>query len=489
MATLPKTLGTRFLLDPDAAKASTEAYGNLHRLVQAGQFQAAHAVGMVLVAPGPWRLSPKSHLQHGLAQAMNWLCAMLGRDCPAVGSEPARTAAQAAAWRDSQGGLASAVPVTPWPIKPDRAWDPAAVEALLGTVAVDRYGSAFNGFREAVQEELRCRVHARVASPWRGAVQPVAPQFAALTDDQLVAAVERGIAIAFPRAYGEDIGLLPLLAAMLDLAGGRRDAAVARLARYLPVAKPPEHEHPFRNWTPYADLLASRALGPPLGITDAAAADYVQRLATRTPFTVASPAPRPWKAVLKAYATRLADDGVDAERLLGTLASGEPEPKPLVARARKGQALNAAASEATLLALESRLGQALPPSYRDFLATSDGLVVPDFVSLLPAADVDWLHVRAPDTVAAWTQDADEATDEEYAVYGADQDCVVMRPRHLHRALQVSTTCDGDVLLLIPGVRFGDEWEAWFLGAKNPGAYRFRSFRDLLEQSVLIEQET
>jgi len=75
-----------------------------------------------------------------------------------------------------------------------------------------------------------------------------------------------------------------------------------------------------------------------------------------------------------------------------------------------------------------------------------------------------------------------------AVYGADQDCVHMRARHLRRALQVSASCDGDVLLLVPAVRFGDEWEAWFLGAKNPGAFRFKSFRALMDQHVLAEQE-
>ena len=59
----------------------------------------------------------------------------------------------------------------------------------------------------------------------------------------------------------------------------------------------------------------------------------------------------------------------------------------------------------------------------------------------------------------------------------------MRPRHLRMALQVSTELDGDVLLLVPGVRFGAEWEAWFLGAKNPGAYRYRSFADMFRAVV------
>lgn len=486
MAAIPKKLGTRFLLDPDQAKAANEALANLERLIQAGQFEAAHAVGTALIAPGPWRLSPRSPAQYWLGMAMSWLCARLQRDCPAVDQHPARPASQAAAWVAQQGGLAAVVPVNPWPIRPDKARDRAGLEALLATVQPERYGGEFNLFREHAIEELRCRVHARIAKDLPGDPQPPSPKFASLTHAELADTIERGIGIAFPRDFGASAGLSPMFAAVLDLLDGKPDLATARLARFLPVVKPPESVANFRFWPPYADLLASRALGPAFGIADAGAAAYVEALAGRTPFTITAAAPRPWKVVLKAYAARLADDGVDADRLTATLSYAMPEPKALMARARKGHALNAGAGEEKLAALEARLGMPLPPSYREFLAASDGLVVPDFVSLLPAADVDWLRVRESETIEAWNQGAEEASDADYDVYGADQDCIHMRPRHLHDALQVSASGDGDVLLLVPAVRFGDEWEAWFLGAKNPGAFRFRSFRDLLEQQVLAE---
>lgn len=166
-----------------------------------------------------------------------------------------------------------------------------------------------------------------------------------------------------------------------------------------------------------------------------------------------------------------------------------PRSEPLLQLAQRGKLLNRAAGEDDVAALEARLGSNLPPSYREFLLTSDGLVVPTFgVSLLPAAQVDWFrNLDEVGTIEIWNESDDEATDAQDAIYGADQDCVHMRPRHLRTALQISTSADGDVLLLIPEVRFGAEWEAWFFGNKNPGAYRYRSFRALMQQCVLATE--
>ncbi|HJU39177.1 MAG TPA: SMI1/KNR4 family protein [Tahibacter sp.] len=163
----------------------------------------------------------------------------------------------------------------------------------------------------------------------------------------------------------------------------------------------------------------------------------------------------------------------------------QPVSDALVERADNGECTAPGFDEAALVALENRLGTSLPPSYRRFLAATDGLVVASHVSLLPASDVDWYRLLDPESVESW-QSNDEATDAQYDVYGPAQDCIHMRTRHLYGALQISTSIDGDVLLLVPAVRFGDEWEAWFLGAKNPGAVRYRSFADMVDALFFVD---
>lgn len=47
--------------------------------------------------------------------------------------------------------------------------------------------------------------------------------------------------------------------------------------------------------------------------------------------------------------------------------------------------------------------------------------------------------------------------------------------------------DGDVILLNPKTRFGDEWEAWYFSNALPGAKRYQSFADLV-QAEIFERE-
>ena len=71
------------------------------------------------------------------------------------------------------------------------------------------------------------------------------------------------------------------------------------------------------------------------------------------------------------------------------------------------------------------------------------------------------------------------SDEEHRRYGDKQDCVVFDARHLSTAIQVSEVGDG-VLLLSPAVLTADgEWEAWLFATWLPGAARFSSWWDLL----------
>ena len=189
-----------------------------------------------------------------------------------------------------------------------------------------------------------------------------------------------------------------------------------------------------------------------------------------------------WTALLARFCDeqiRRVEATSDLHDVAEMLTHHQPVSDSLVERADLGECMAPGLDEAALAGLERRLGSPLPPSYRRFLAATDGLVVASNVSLLPACDVGWYRDLDHDAVESW-QRWEEASDAQYEVYGPAQDCIYMRPRHLRTALQISTSIDGDVLLLVPAVRFGHEWEAWFLGAKNPGANRYRSFDEMVD---------
>lgn len=200
----------------------------------------------------------------------------------------------------------------------------------------------------------------------------------------------------------------------------------------------------------------------------------------------ASSATFDWPAALLKQCDQLRLDLAEEEELenaIGMLEFHSPISSALIERAGRREFTAPGLDDAAIATLEARLGTRLPRSYRAFLQTTDGLFAGGHLSLLPAADVEWFVTLEPETVAIWEQDKEETTDEQYATYGPEQDCIHMRTRHLRSALQVSTSIDGDVLLLVPDVRFGDEWEAWFFGAKNPGAYRYRSFAEMVEDTL------
>ncbi|HEV2447116.1 MAG TPA: SMI1/KNR4 family protein, partial [Candidatus Sulfopaludibacter sp.] len=109
-----------------------------------------------------------------------------------------------------------------------------------------------------------------------------------------------------------------------------------------------------------------------------------------------------------------------------------------------------------IIALERRIGQALPPSYRSFLAESDGFLSPDiFIPALHGTkEADWFGVRH----AEWAQ----AYRDTYP--------------HLGSYLQVSSAGDGAVVLLNPNVKASDgEWQTCFFANWIPGARVHASF--------------
>ena len=127
------------------------------------------------------------------------------------------------------------------------------------------------------------------------------------------------------------------------------------------------------------------------------------------------------------------------------------------------------ANESRLAAAEARLGVELPPSYRTFLAASDGFLQPDlFVPRLRAVDeIEWYGDADPASAATWAEFA-EPGDPIGRLAGC---------------LQVSDVelVGSAVYLLDPVSRGPDgEWEAYVLAHWVPGVERHASFFDLME---------
>ena len=109
---------------------------------------------------------------------------------------------------------------------------------------------------------------------------------------------------------------------------------------------------------------------------------------------------------------------------------------------------------------ESRLGLALPPTYRSFLATSDGWrQTGTFVDrILPVDEVERLATHHGDVIDLWRWSAEFA--------------------FLHDAVVLSESTQPDMYLLNPRVVDADgEYETWIFGTEDPK--RFPSFAALM----------
>lgn len=143
------------------------------------------------------------------------------------------------------------------------------------------------------------------------------------------------------------------------------------------------------------------------------------------------------------------------------------------------------ATDDQIASAEARLGVSFPPSYRDFLKVSNGLrsIVDYGIRFYSIEEVDWFAARNQDWIDVWTSDIKETPsvpDEKYFVYGKEQDCAYVRSEYMQTALAVSSECDGYIYLLNPRIITPDgEWEAWDFGNKLPGAFRYRSFQEMM----------
>ena len=164
------------------------------------------------------------------------------------------------------------------------------------------------------------------------------------------------------------------------------------------------------------------------------------------------------------------------------------------------------ATEDQIVRTETRLEVKLPPSYRDFLKVTNGWrqtakQTAGFNHRFWSTEqIEWFGVRHPRWIKAFSERHDAAgsslddsrelddqwepigiSDEDYFVYGENQDPSTIRPEYLKTALEISDVGLDSIYLLNPQVVTPDgEWEAWFFADYLPGADRYRSFQEMME---------
>ncbi|MFJ1704576.1 SMI1/KNR4 family protein [Kitasatospora sp. NPDC088346] len=188
-----------------------------------------------------------------------------------------------------------------------------------------------------------------------------------------------------------------------------------------------------------------------------------------------SPA-HPWRELLQRWSVEWLDPVLHEQE--------RREPFPAAVRTARWLG-GAGATAGDIAALEARLDATLPPSYRQFLQVSNGwLDTTSWIErLLRTTEVGWARDVDPALIGPWIESGSElpVPDEEYFVYGDGQDCASIRTEYLPHMLKISHTPNAtDAYLLNPCVVTPEgEWEAWYLAHWLPGATRYRSFWDLM----------
>ena len=149
------------------------------------------------------------------------------------------------------------------------------------------------------------------------------------------------------------------------------------------------------------------------------------------------------------------------------------------------------ASEAQIIELEQKLQTKLPVGYRNFLLASNGFVSLDRRYMFCDTDkIDWFIQEN----RRWAEESSnydrDISDEQYFQYGRNQDTCSMRSRYIKTTLQISPVDESCVYLLNPLiVDSRKEWESWDFASRNPGAFRYRSFWDMMQILYLTSCES
>jgi hypothetical protein len=149
------------------------------------------------------------------------------------------------------------------------------------------------------------------------------------------------------------------------------------------------------------------------------------------------------------------------------------------------------ASEAQIIELEQKLQTKLPVGYRNFLLASNGFVSLDRRYMFCDTDkIDWFIQENRRWAEKSSSYDHNISDEQYFQYGENQNTCSMRSRYIKTTLQISPVDESCVYLLNPLiVDIRKEWEAWDFASRNPGAFRYRSFWDMMQTLCLTSCES
>ena len=157
----------------------------------------------------------------------------------------------------------------------------------------------------------------------------------------------------------------------------------------------------------------------------------------------------------------------------------EPYSKALAKSAKEKKITQNPATPKQIEKREKSLNCTLPPSYRKFLLYSNGLLMPNrFFNLLPVEEIDWFYNYNKEWIDIWIENDTNCNENYIAI--KDQDPCTICSKYLKSALQISDSSEGEVLLLVPEVKNGKEWEAWYFANYLAGAYRFSSFEEMMK---------
>lgn len=145
------------------------------------------------------------------------------------------------------------------------------------------------------------------------------------------------------------------------------------------------------------------------------------------------------------------------------------------------------ATKAQIIELDQKLQTKLPVGYRNFLLASNGFVSLDRRYMFCDTDkIDWFIQENRDWAEIWSNSNDDISDEQYLQYGENQNCCLIRRQYMKTSLQISPADEGYIYLLNPLIIDNrNEWESWDFGNKYPGAFRYRSFWDMMQKLYLI----
>ncbi|AFY57255.1 hypothetical protein Riv7116_4844 [Rivularia sp. PCC 7116] len=193
----------------------------------------------------------------------------------------------------------------------------------------------------------------------------------------------------------------------------------------------------------------------------------------KTEITASIPKVEDWQSFLQKWDKEIFEnlDDIDIERY----ESWFPE------IVKRKSCLNRGATEKEINILEERLQTKLSQSYKNFLLACNGFTILDeYCELYGTNAIKWFIEENRQSAEIW-DDGYDVSDEEYFQYGKHQDCGCIRGKYMKTTLQISSTEDGYVYLLNPRViDSNNEWEAWDFGTKISGAYRYRSFWEMMQ---------